>query len=33
MVMTDRTLPKEKGTFCLMPFDDISIEIKNKETV
>ena len=33
MVMTDRTLPQEKGTFCLMPFDDISVEIKNKETV
>ena len=33
MIMTDRTLPKEKGSFCLMPFNDVSVEIKNKETV
>ena len=33
MVMTDRTLPKEKGSFCLMPFNDVSVEIKSKETV
>ena len=33
MIMTDKTLPKEKGTFCLLPFNDVSVEIKNKETV
>ena len=33
MIMTDRTLPKEKGSFCLMPFNDVSVEIKSKETV
>ena len=33
MIMTDKTLPKEKGTFCLLPFNDVSVEIKSKETV
>ena len=31
MVITNKTLPKRKGTFCLLDFDDISVQIKNKE--
>ena len=30
LVITDKTLPKEKGTFCLMSFNDVSVELKNK---
>ena len=31
MVVTDKVLKREKGTFCLMGYNDISVEIIQKK--